>query len=104
MIGGFLSGQVCSAESIWATDPVAERRDRLKSQFGIRVGPANREAAAWADVVVLAVKPQTLPAVFSELGPILAHGRVISIVAGVPVRAIAEPDGGAFTGVRSMPY
>ena len=54
MIGGLLAGQVCSAESIWATDPVAERRDRLKSQFGIRVGPANREAVAWADVVVLA--------------------------------------------------
>ena len=30
MIGGLLAGQVCSAESIWATDPVAERRDRLK--------------------------------------------------------------------------
>ncbi len=44
MISGLLSGQVCSAESIWATDPVAERRDRLKSQFGIRVGSANREA------------------------------------------------------------
>ena len=48
IIGGLLSGQVCLAESMWATDPVAERRDRLKSQFGIRVGPANREAVSWA--------------------------------------------------------
>lgn len=103
MIGGLLSGQVCSAESIWATDPVAERRDRLKSQFGIRVGPANREAAAWADVVVLAVKPQTLPAVFSELGPILAHALVISIVAGVTIRTIAEQIAGAMKVVRAMP-
>ena len=46
MIGGLLSGQVCPAESIWATDPVVERRDRLKSQFGIRVGSAHREAAS----------------------------------------------------------
>ena len=50
MIGGLLSGQVCPAEAIWATDPIAERLDHLKSQFGIRVGSANREAVAWADV------------------------------------------------------
>jgi pyrroline-5-carboxylate reductase len=103
MIGGLLSGQVCVAESIWATDPVAERRDRLKSQFGIRVGLANREAVAWADVVVLAVKPQTLPAVFSELGPILAHALVISIAAGVTIRTIAEQIAGAMRVVRAMP-
>ena len=103
IIGGLLSGQVCSAESIWATDPVAERRNRLKSQFGIRVSPANREAVAWADVVVLAVKPQTLPAVLSELGPILAHALVISIVAGVTIRTIAEQVGGATRVVRAMP-
>ncbi|MCE9537003.1 MAG: NAD(P)-binding domain-containing protein, partial [Nitrospirae bacterium] len=80
MIGGLLSGQVCPADSIWATDPVAERRDHLKSQFGIRVGSANREAVAWADVVVLAVKPQTLQVVLSDLGQALAHALVISIV------------------------
>ena len=103
MIGGLLLGQVCPAESIWATDPVAERRDRLKSQFGIRVGPANREAVAWADVVVLAVKPQTIPAVLSELGPILAHALVISIVAGVTIRTISEQMAGAMRVVRAMP-
>jgi len=37
MIGGLLGGQVCSAETIWATDPVAERRDRLKGRFGVQV-------------------------------------------------------------------
>lgn len=103
MIGGILSGQVCSAESMWATDPVAERRDRLKSQFGIRVSSANSEAVAWADAVVLAVKPQTLPAVLSELGPSLAHVLVISIVAGVRIRTIAEQMAGAMRVVRAMP-
>jgi len=105
MIGGLLSGQVCSAASIWATDPVSDRRDRLKSQFGILVGSANREAVAWADVVVLAVKPQTLPAVLSELGPTptLAHALVISIAAGVTIRAIAEQIAGTMRVIRAMP-
>jgi pyrroline-5-carboxylate reductase len=103
MIGGLLSGDVCAAESVWAADPVAERRDRLKSQFGIRVGATNREAVVWADVVVLAVKPQMLPAVLSELGPTLAHALVISIVAGVTIRTIAEQIAGAMRVVRAMP-
>ncbi|MEP6933851.1 MAG: pyrroline-5-carboxylate reductase, partial [Nitrospirota bacterium] len=103
MIGGLLSGQVRPAESIWATDPIAERRDRLKGQFGIRVGSANREAVAWADVVVLAVKPQTLPVVLSELSPTLGHALVISIVAGVTIQIIAEQTTGAMRIIRAMP-
>ncbi|MEO6308063.1 MAG: pyrroline-5-carboxylate reductase [Nitrospiraceae bacterium] len=103
MIGGLLSGQVCSAESIWATDPVSDRRDRLKGQFGILIGSANREAVAWADMVVLAVKPQTLPVVLSELGPTLAHALVISIAAGVQIRTIAEQITGTPRVVRAMP-
>jgi pyrroline-5-carboxylate reductase len=103
MVGGLLSGHVCLADAIWATDPIVERRDRLKIQFGIRVGPANREAVSWADVVVLAVKPQMLPAVLSELGPIMAHALVISIVAGVTIRTIAEQVSGATRVVRAMP-
>ena len=103
MIGGLLSGQVCPTDSIWATDPVSERCDRLKGLFGIRVGCANRDAAAWADVVVLAVKPQALPNVLSELGQTLAHALVISIVAGVTIRAVAEQIAGAMRVVRAMP-
>ena len=103
MIGGLLSGKVCPPELIWATDPLPERRDRLKGQFSIRVGPANHEAVAWADVVVLAVKPQALPAVLSELGPLLAHALVISIVAGVKIRTIVEQITGAVRVVRAMP-
>jgi pyrroline-5-carboxylate reductase len=105
MIGGLLSGQVCPTDSIWATDPVSERCDRLKGLFGIRVGFANRDAAAWADVVVLAVKPQALPNVLSELGQTqtLAHALVISIVAGVTIRTVAEQIAGAMRVVRAMP-
>jgi pyrroline-5-carboxylate reductase len=103
MIGGLLSGQVCSAESIWATDPMAGRRDHLKGQFGILVGSANHEAAAWADVIVFAVKPQALPVVLTELGTIPAHVLVISIVAGVTIRTIEEQVRGAARVVRAMP-
>ncbi len=103
IIGGLLSSHVCSADSLWSTDPVAERRDRLKSRFGIRVGVSNREAVAWAEVVVLAVKPQMLPDVLAEIGPALTHALVVSIAAGVPIRTIADRMTGAARVIRAMP-
>jgi len=103
MVGGLLSGQVCSAESIWATDPVAERCDRFKSQFGVLVGSSNSEAVGWADVVILAIKPQMIPEVLRELGPMLAHALVITIAAGVTIHTVSEGAGGAARVVRAMP-
>ncbi len=103
MVGGLLSAQVCPAESIWATDPDPARRDRFKSRFALRVGSANREAVAWADIVILAVKPQILPVVLGELGPLLAHALVVSIVAGATIRTIAEQISGEIRVVRAMP-
>ena len=63
LIGGLLAAGACEPVAICATDPVAARRDALKSRFGIRVGDENAKAVREADVVVLAVKPQAMPAV-----------------------------------------
>ena len=57
IIAGLLAANVCRPESLWATDRLPARCDLLKSRFGVRVGSDNRQAAAWADVVILAVKP-----------------------------------------------
>jgi pyrroline-5-carboxylate reductase len=103
LIGGLLAGQVCAPELIWATDPLADRRDRLKSQFGILVGADNREASVWADVALLAVKPQTLPDVLKETHTALGKLLVISIVAGTTIRSIVEKTTAAAKVVRAMP-
>ena len=52
MIGGLLAAGVCGSDALWASDPVAARRDRLKSLFSIRVGAENRQAVTWADIVI----------------------------------------------------
>lgn len=103
IIGGLIAGQVSRPDALWATDPVAARCDRLKSRFGILVGSDNRQAVAWADVVILAVKPQALPDVLKEIGPELSRVLVISIAAGVTIRAIGEQASGVRRIVRAMP-
>jgi len=103
IVGGLLAGKLCRPDQLWATDPVAARCDRLKSQFGIRVGSHNREAVAWAEIVILAVKPQSLANVLKEIGADLSRTLVISIVAGATIRAISEQAPGAKRLVRAMP-
>ena len=63
------------------------RCDRLKSQFAVRVGSIT-VTVAWADVVILAVKPQALAPVLEEIGGDLHRVLVISIAAGVTIQAI----------------
>ncbi len=73
-------------------------------ELGVRVASSNREAARSADLVVLAVKPQILPFVLEEVGPVLRPGAtVLSIAAGVPTDVVAERLGGRHGVVRAMP-
>lgn len=103
LVGGWLAARTVSASALFATDASAERRDLMKRRFGVRVGADNRQAANWAEVVVLAVKPQVLDGVMKELSSALAGKLILSLAAGVPLAHLAKlvPKGARF--VRIMP-
>lgn len=103
LIGGWLAAKTVSADALFATDASAERRDLMKRRFGVRVGSGNREAASWADVVVLAVKPQILDGVMKDLSPALADKLVLSIAAGVTIARLAKLAPKNTRVVRAMP-
>jgi pyrroline-5-carboxylate reductase len=103
MIGCLLKQNLTTPDRIIATDPRRERRDELERSLGIRTTDQNVEAARWAQLAILAVKPQTLPVLLSELRGTLGEGElVISIVAGATVRQLSEGMLHAAV-VRSMP-
>ena len=88
---------------VWTTDPIEQRRDLVKQRFGIRVGADNQEAVTWANMIVLAVKPQIVATVLPPLSQTLSDRLVISIAAGVPIQSLADrlPAGARI--VRDMP-
>ncbi|GAA1970218.1 pyrroline-5-carboxylate reductase [Kitasatospora viridis] len=64
----------------------ADRAAELAERYGV-AAVSNREAAALADTLILAVKPQDMGALMEELAPHLTPGRlVISAAAGIPTR------------------
>jgi pyrroline-5-carboxylate reductase len=103
LIGGLLGADLCVPDGLWATDPMADRLDRLKHTYGIRVGSDNREAVRWADVVVLAVKPQVLDAVLQDIRGESAERLIVSVVAGVSIVRITDACGSKTAVIRTMP-
>ncbi|MBX3372174.1 MAG: pyrroline-5-carboxylate reductase [Nitrospira sp.] len=103
LIGGLLASKVSEPQFICATDPVSARRDLLKSRFGIQVGEDNAKAVGGADLVLLAVKPQVLPAVLQDVSSALRGKLVVSIAAGVTTAWIQERVSAARGIVRAMP-
>lgn len=103
LIGGMLSAKVCGPDRIWVTDPSVQRLDHLKKKYGVQVGGTNREAVVWGDIVVLAVKPQVLDGVLLEIGGEAGRALIVSVVAGVPIRRIADACGRSARVIRTMP-
>ena len=104
LIGGLRSRGFPVAQ-ITVAEPVAEQREKLQQQFGVRAVTDAATAAADATVVVLAVKPQQMADVARSLAPVVARARplVISIAAGIKVEDLARWLGGEVDVVRSMP-
>ena len=85
IIGGLLNTGY-QADAIKAADPTPTDQAR---QLGIELLTDNLAIASWADVIILAVKPQVLQSVCSQIAKQVSQRRnlIISIAAGIPAAA-----------------
>lgn len=89
MIAGLLARKMIPPSQIIASHPREERRVQLSARFGISVRESNLEAVEDADLILLTIKPQVLPAVMAQLRGTLRPGQVvISILAGATMHAL----------------
>ena len=104
LIRGLLASGTVSPEQVRASDVRRERLEELEQQHGIATTADNRALVDWADLIVLAVKPQVLDRVLDQVGDAFSpHTLVVSIAAGVPIRAIESRLPEAVRVVRAMP-
>jgi pyrroline-5-carboxylate reductase len=103
LIGGMIAGGV-SPSRLWATNRSDDLLTPLK-QLGIHTTTDNKTAASVADVIVLAVKPNSVHAVAVELLPIIQTKQllVISIAAGIRASTLQQWLGKNTPIVRAMP-
>lgn len=103
MLKGLLNKKLATPEQLCISGPNEERNQELRATYGVRPFSDNRVAAAQADIVVLAIKPQRMEKVVSELkGTIQADAFILSIIAGASIKKIARLSGHERI-VRCMP-
>ncbi|HEX8984667.1 MAG TPA: pyrroline-5-carboxylate reductase [Bryobacteraceae bacterium] len=105
LIGGILKAGVAEPAQIAATVLSGEHASEVAKRFSIAVtAGGNREAAAEADIVVLAVKPATLTRVLQEIRGVLRPGQVlVSLAAAVPIATIEKHVERRLPVYRAMP-
>ena len=89
MAEALISGmkQAGSKEDITVSEPLSDRREFLKDRYGVSVTSDNAEAAGQASIIVLAVKPQQMDAVLTEIAPSIdSEKTVVSIAAGITIK------------------
>ncbi len=104
LIKGLLHAKVTPAEQIMASDVKAERLKHLHAAHGIRTTTDNHALLRESDVLVLAVKPQVIDKVLTEIGKdVRADQLIVSVAAGVPIEALEARLPAGSRVVRSMP-
>lgn len=99
LVRGLLTSQIIPAEAIRVSDPNTERRVHFEQRYGVVADADNESIAAWANLVVVAVKPQAMAQVLPSLR--VVHELIVTIVAGVPARTLEAVTPGRV--VRAMP-
>jgi pyrroline-5-carboxylate reductase len=104
LIRGMINAGVTTADNLRASDVSPAARDRLTQACGVACAPSNAELARDCQVIVLAVKPQTMPGVLAELRNALTRPTLVaSIAAGVTLQTLRAGLGEHARLVRIMP-
>jgi len=94
------------SQAICASEPNVEATDKLTQQFSIKGSQDNVASTTWAEVVVLAVKPQIMSTVcqaLADAGVDFSDKLVISIAAGISVKRLQSLLGENTSVIRTMP-
>ncbi len=103
ILRSLLAGKSVKSDNIMVCEPYEPRREFIESQYKVNVTAVGREAMLNSRFIILAVKPNIVAAVASEVAGCLQKEQVIlSIVAGFSLSRLSELFGHKQI-VRAMP-
>jgi pyrroline-5-carboxylate reductase len=100
---GWLRAGLIHASGCRASDPLPQSRQAFTAETGFPAVGSNREIVSASDLLVLAVKPQSMPGLLEEIRPLVADKLVVSIAAGITLRQLAAGLGSGCRLIRVMP-
>lgn len=103
LVKGILQTQLVPAENIFASDADFAKLQSLEKEYKINTCKDNCDAVVDSDIVIIAVKPQTVPAVLKEIKDSIKKQLIISIAAGVTIETYENALPRGTKVVRVMP-
>lgn len=104
LISGTLGSGLISKDKVLVTDIRPKQLEYIKEKEGVSTTENNREAVEKSDIIVLAVKPQVMEKVLSEIRDVVTEDKlIISIAAGITTGFIEKVLGRQVPVVRVMP-
>jgi pyrroline-5-carboxylate reductase len=101
---GWLAAGLVTGEHMVASDPLPQARQGFQAETGLRAIESNCDVVVASDLLILAVKPQTMPALLAEIRPAVSKSHLlVSIAAGISLRQLADGLGSDRRLVRVMP-
>jgi pyrroline-5-carboxylate reductase len=89
LLSGLLRSRHARPEQVHVTVRNPERAERLAAAHGVETSTDSAGASQSADVLVLAVKPQNMRELLSQIGGVVgAEQTVVSVAAGITTRTI----------------
>ena len=89
--GGMVRKGLYAPNEIIMSNRSQEKLQSLHKGLGVEAAKDNKELAAKAELIILAVKPQQFPTVAAEIAPFLAKGQVVvSIMAGLTLAGVKD--------------
>ncbi len=104
IIGGLVASGF-AADQIWASDPNTEGLAKLREVAAVHIGSDNHALISAVDIVILAVKPQIMKIVATDIAASVQDQQplIITIAAGVTSSSLDGWLGGNTAIVRCMP-
>jgi pyrroline-5-carboxylate reductase len=101
---GFIRAKLVTPKQIIASDPLSAATAAFAKEVGSKTTASNAEVAKFADVLVLAVKPDQVSGVLADIRDRFTEKHLlISIAAGVPIAKMEASLGGTARVIRVMP-
>lgn len=103
LIRGLLKTGLIPPENLFVADVRLDRLEELARFYGVHTLSDNRLLVRRVDVVILAVKPQILAMVLTEISPVVDGKLLVSIAAGVSTGKIRSCLPPGIRLIRTMP-
>ena len=104
MIQGILESGKCPPQEMMISCRTKKTLEEKKAQFGVQISTDNRDVAAFADILFVAVKPQFYAEVLEEIKDLLTEEQIlVSIAPGKTLVWFDEVLGRNLKVIRTMP-